>query len=89
MKGGEFLLTSQTPESIFTPEDFTDEHRAIAKATDEFWAQEVAPNLEAILHQDFAVFTGKVVRKAGELGQLTAASVPEKIRRHGNGFLRR
>jgi alkylation response protein AidB-like acyl-CoA dehydrogenase len=76
MKGGEFLLTSEAPECIFTPEDFTEEHRAIAKATDEFWANEVAPNLEAILHQDFAVLR-KVVRKAGDLG-LTAAFVPEK-----------
>ena len=69
-------MTSEAPESVFTPEDFTDEHRAIAKTTDEFWAKEVAPNLEAILHQDFAVLR-KVVRKAGELG-LTAAFVPEK-----------
>ena len=77
MKGGEFLFASQAPECVFTPEDFTDEHRAIAKTTDEFWAKEVAPNLEAILHQDFAVLR-KVVRKAGELG-LTAAFVPEKF----------
>ena len=77
MKGGEFLLTSQSAESVFTPEDFTEEHRAIAKTTDEFWANEVVPHLDAIQHQDFAVLR-KVVQKAGELG-LTAAFVPEKF----------
>src|SRR5215471_2140308 len=76
MKGGEFLLTAQTPADVFTPEDFTDEHRAIAKTTNEFWNNEVAPNLDAILHQDFAALR-RVVRKAGELG-LTGVYVPEK-----------
>lgn len=76
MKGGEFLFTNQTPDSVFTPEDFTEEHRAIAKTTDEFWTNEVVPNLEAIQHQDFAVLR-KTVQKAAGLG-LTAAFVPEK-----------
>ena len=35
-KGGAFLIERSAPEEIFTPEDFTDEHRAIAKTTDEF-----------------------------------------------------
>jgi alkylation response protein AidB-like acyl-CoA dehydrogenase len=76
MKGGEFLLTAQAPADIFTPEDFTDEHRAIAKTTNEFWNNEVAPNLDAILHQDFPTLR-RVVHKAGELG-LTGVYVPEK-----------
>jgi hypothetical protein len=29
--GGAFLLQEALPESVFTPEDFTDEHRAIAE----------------------------------------------------------
>ncbi len=77
MKGGEFLLTAEAPASVFTPEDFTAEHKAIAKTTDEFWAKEVAPNLDAILHQDFTVLR-RTVQKAGELG-LTAVFVPEKF----------
>ncbi len=76
MKGGEFLLHAAAPAVFFTQEDFTDEHRAIAKATSEFWYQEVAPNLDAILHQDFVTLR-RVVRKAGELG-LTGVYVPEK-----------
>ena len=30
LKGGSFLFESVAPEQIFTPEDFTDEHRDIA-----------------------------------------------------------
>src|SRR5580698_5785913 len=76
MRGGEFLLKSQTPDQMFTPEDFTDEHRAIAKTTDEFWNQEIAPHLDEIQHQKFDVLK-KVLRKSAELG-LTAVFVPEK-----------
>ena len=82
MKGGEFLLTSEAPSSVFTPEDFTEEHKAIAKATDEFWTNEVVPNLDAIQHQDFAV-----LRSGAQSGRTR----PDRgfrageVRRHGNG----
>ena len=76
MRGGTFLLGSDAPEQVFTPEDFTDEHRAIAKTTEEFWNQEVAPHLDEIQHQQFDVLK-KVLRKSAELG-LTAVFLPEK-----------
>ena len=44
-KGGGFLIEQASPDDIFTPEDFTDEHRAIAKTTDDFWKNEVVPHL--------------------------------------------
>ena len=72
--GGSFL--SNAPPDIFTPEDFTAEHRAIAKATEDFWTREVEPNLEAIQHQDFEVLR-RTLRKAAELG-LVSVSVPER-----------
>ena len=75
-KGGSFLLEPSTPEEILSPEDFTEEHRAIARTTEDFWNKEVAPKLEAIQHQEPGVAVS-VLRKAGELG-LTAVSVPEK-----------
>src|SRR5947209_5140538 len=71
--GGSFLLESNL--SIFTPEDFTEEHKAIAKTTAEFWAKDVAPNLDAIQKQDHATLV-RVLRKSAELG-LTAVLVPE------------
>ncbi len=76
LKGGEFLLRAAKMEDVFSPEDFTDEHRAIARATEEFWDNEVAPQLEEIQHQnhDAAV---RVLRKSAELG-LTGVVVPEQ-----------
>jgi alkylation response protein AidB-like acyl-CoA dehydrogenase len=75
-KGGSFLIEAATPEQVFAPEDFTDEHRAIARTTEEFWIKEIAPNVEAIQHQEPGVAV-KVLRKAGELG-LTSVHLPEK-----------
>jgi len=72
--GGSFLLDA--PTDIFTPEDFTAEHRAIAKAADDFWAREVEPNLEAIQHQDFEVLK-RTLRKSAELG-LIGVLLPEQ-----------
>ncbi len=76
-QGGSFLLTSTTPEEIFTPEDFTEEHRAIARTTEEFWTKEVAPNVEAIQHQEPGLAIS-ILRKSAELG-LTAVIIPEKF----------
>jgi len=71
--GGSFIFDA--PPDIFTPEDFTAEHRAIAKATEDFWTREVEPNLEAIQRQDFDVLK-RTLRKAAELG-LVSVSLPE------------
>src|SRR5215831_19459812 len=76
MRGGYFLLEPQAPECLFTPEDFSEEHRAIAKTTEEFWDQEVAPHLDEIQHQQFDVLK-RVLRKSADLG-LTAVFLPEK-----------
>ncbi len=76
-KGGAFLLEQRAPEEVFTPEDFTEEHRAIARTTEEFFAKEVAPNIEAIQHHEPGVAPG-ILRKSGELG-LTGVIIPEKF----------
>ena len=65
-----------SPPDVFTPEDFTAEHRAIAKATEDFWTREVEPNLEAIQHQDFDVLK-RTLRKSAELG-LIGVLLPER-----------
>src|SRR5580700_7818009 len=76
-KGGAFLIESRAPEEIFTPEDFTAEHRAIAKTTDEFFNKEVLPHIEEINHAQHAV-PAAILRKSAELG-LTAVVIPEKF----------
>jgi len=74
-RGGSFLLEDRRPEDIFTPEDFTEEHRQIAKTTVDFTTNEVMPMAEEIEAKHFDV-TRALLRKAGELG-LLAADVPE------------
>ncbi len=76
-KGGAFLIESRLPEEIYTPEDFTDEHKAIAKTTEDFWNQEVAPHLDEIQAGDMALAIA-IVKKSAQLG-LTAVTVPEKF----------
>jgi alkylation response protein AidB-like acyl-CoA dehydrogenase len=74
--GGGFLLEAARPEDIFTPEEFSDEHRAIARTTDDFWNKEVVPNLDAIQHQQPGV-ARTVLRKSGDLG-LPGVLIPEQ-----------
>jgi butyryl-CoA dehydrogenase len=74
--GGAFLITNPTPASCFFPEDFTEEHRGIAKTTADFATNEIVPHSDAIEAKDFAV-TRKLIRQAAELG-LTAADIPEE-----------
>ena len=75
-KGGAFLIEERLPNEIFTPEDLTPEHLAIARTVDEFWAKEVGPNVEAIQHQEPGVAMA-CMRKAAELG-LTGITIPEQ-----------
>ena len=72
--GGSVLL--EALPDVFTPEDLTAEHRAIAKATEDFWTREVEPNLEAIQRQDFEVLK-RTLRKSAELG-LVAVLLAER-----------
>lgn len=74
--GGAFLIEDRSPSEIFTPEDLTEEHRAIARTAKDFWDKEVEPRLDEIQHgnHDLAV---AILRKASALG-LTAITTPER-----------
>jgi len=74
-KGGSFLIEERQPQDIFTPEDFTDEHRQIAKTAAEFTLNEVMPVAAEIEAKNFEV-TRRLLRKTGELG-LMAVDIPE------------
>jgi butyryl-CoA dehydrogenase len=75
-RGGGFLIEERAPDEIFTPEDLTEEHRAIARTADEFWANDVEPHIEEIRHgnHDLAV---QVLKKSAAIG-LTAITTPER-----------
>ena len=75
-KGTAFLIEDSTPEDIFTPEDLSEEHLAIGKMVEEFWANEVEPNLPAIREKKPGAAMA-VLRKSVEPG-LTAMAIPEE-----------
>ncbi len=75
-KGGTFLFGETLTHSVFTPEDFTEEHKMIAKMTVDFVEGEVVPHDEEIEKQNLDI-TVRLLKQAGELG-LLGADVPEE-----------
>jgi alkylation response protein AidB-like acyl-CoA dehydrogenase len=76
IKGGAFLIEDRSAGDIFTPEDFTDEHKMIGETIREFVDNEVRPNIAAMEQHDWET-ARRLVKEAGELG-LLGASVPEE-----------
>jgi alkylation response protein AidB-like acyl-CoA dehydrogenase len=76
VKGGAFLIEERKPEEIFTPEDFTEEHRMIAETTRQFIDNEVSPRVDELEHHDWAL-ARELVKKAADLG-LISANIPEE-----------
>src|SRR6266446_9082246 len=74
--GGSFLIEDRNTADVFTPEDFTDDHRQIAQTTEEFARNEIIPNIEKIEHKDWQV-TRDLLKKAAELG-LATVDIPEE-----------
>jgi len=75
ISGGSFLIETCHPESVFTPEDFTDQHKLIAQTAEEFAVKEIVPNIERLERKDFPLLR-ELVKKAGDLG-LSAVDTPE------------
>ena len=75
ISGGSFLLEARSPEEIFTPEDFSEQHVLIAQTAEEFAQKEIIPNIEKMEHKDFSV-TRDLLKKAGDLG-LSGVEIPE------------
>src|SRR5438876_1182670 len=75
ISGGSFLLEERTPDEVFTPEDFTEQHQLIGQTAEEFATNEIVPNIEKMEHKDFSV-TRELLKKAGELG-LSGVEIPE------------
>lgn len=74
--GGEFLITDVGHEQVFTPEDFTEEHRMIYETTKDFVGKEILPILHKVDAMDRETILG-ILAKAGELG-LLSTDVPEE-----------
>ncbi|MGE7920339.1 acyl-CoA dehydrogenase family protein [Viridibacillus sp. NPDC093762] len=76
IKGGSFLTEDVELDRVFTPEDFTEEHKMIAKTTEDYVQNEVLPVVENLENHEFD-HSVRLLKKAGELG-LLAADVPEE-----------
>ena len=76
VQGGSFLIEERTPEEIFTPEDFTEEHRMIADTTRQFVDKEVIPRIDELEKHDWKL-ARELVKKAADLG-LIGANIPEE-----------
>jgi butyryl-CoA dehydrogenase len=68
-KGAEYLVTEATKADVFTPEDFGEEHRQIARTTEAFVKDEVLPVAERLEHQEPGL-AAALMRKAGDAGLL-------------------
>src|SRR6202140_2324031 len=75
--GGSFFIEEFSPDEVFTAEDLSEQHLAIARTVDEFWANDVEPHLEAIRQQKPGIALNVLPKSAG-LG-LTAVAIPERF----------
>ncbi|MBM7586175.1 alkylation response protein AidB-like acyl-CoA dehydrogenase [Bacillus pakistanensis] len=76
IKGGSFLIEDVSYEKMFTPEDYTDEQKMIAKTTEDYVLNEVLPVVEKLENHEFE-HSVRLLKEAGELG-LLGADVPEE-----------
>ncbi|MEP6902039.1 MAG: acyl-CoA dehydrogenase family protein [Actinomycetota bacterium] len=76
IKGGAFLIENRSASEMFTPEDFTEEHKMIGETIREFVDNEVRPQIEAMENHDWET-ARRLVHEAGELG-LLGANIPEE-----------
>jgi butyryl-CoA dehydrogenase len=72
--GGSFLLEEHNLTNVFTPEDFNEDQRMVAKLAEEFATNEVVPNAEKMEHKDWSV-ARELLQKAAAMG-LTNADIP-------------
>lgn len=76
IKGGSFLIEEADLSRVFTPEDFTEEQKMIAKTTEDYVNTEVMPVVENLENHEFE-HSVRLLKTAGELG-LLGADVPEQ-----------
>jgi alkylation response protein AidB-like acyl-CoA dehydrogenase len=77
VRGGSWLIDETAPETAFTPEKLSDEHRLIEQTAGEFMTNEVLPAIDRLEQKDWAL-ARQLVHRAGELG-LLGTDVPESF----------
>jgi len=76
VKGGSFLVEDIEASRVFTPEDYTDEQKMIAKTAEDYVNNEVLPVVEKLENHEFE-HSVRLLKSAGDLG-LLAADIPEE-----------
>ena len=84
IKGGEFIIRDTAPKDIFTPEEWTEEHKMIASMCEDFIHQEIIPHLDRIDSLEEGLMPS-LLKKAGELG-LLGLSIPKEYGGMGVDF---
>lgn len=84
LKGGEFLVKESNAQEVFIPEEFTEEQKMMAAATQDFINMEIIPNVDRIESMEEGMMSG-LMTKAGELG-LLGVNVPEEYGGLGMSF---
>ena len=84
IKGSEFIVKELTPETIFTPEDFSEEQIMMKHSVKEFVDREIIAQRSRFENKDYE-YTKEVMQKAGELGFLSVG-VPEEYGGMGMSF---
>ncbi len=64
VKGGAFLIESISPQGVFTPEDYNEEQRLVAKAVSEFVVGEIQPVADDIEEKKEGLLLS-LLKKAG------------------------
>jgi alkylation response protein AidB-like acyl-CoA dehydrogenase len=68
-QGGAFLMEEAAPETVFSPEDFSDELKAIGQMTSDFLENEIMPQMDKMEKLEPGI-SENLLRKLGELGML-------------------
>ncbi len=76
-RGGIWLTDVADPQTVFTPEQLTEDHRLIARTAIDFVDREILPVLDRLEQKDWTL-ARTLVRRCGELGFL-GTDVPEEL----------
>ena len=84
IKGSEFIIKESTPETVFTPENFSDEQILMKDSVKGFVDREIIAERKGFENKDYE-YTKEVMQKAGKLGFL-GVGVPEEYGGMGMPF---
>src|SRR5262245_53898107 len=82
---GDFLLSGAVPSGIFTPKDFTDEHRLVSESARAFYEGDVAPAGKALEQHNYEMVR-ELLYRAAQQGFL-GTEIPESHGGYGLGLV--